>query len=145
MFNIAEELKKLPDQPGVYIMHDSHDAIIYIGKAVSLRKRVHQYFQPSHDEGIKKAQMVKQIARFEYIITDSELEALVLECNLIKEHCPKYNTMLRDDKTYPYIRVTVGEDFPRVTLFTSAEKRQIEIFWAIHQCGGSKRYDRADQ
>ena len=107
MFEIAEELKKLPDQPGVYIMHDSRDAIIYIGKAVSLRKRVHQYFQASHDEGIKKAQMVKQIARFEYIITDSELEALVLECNLIKEHRPKYNTMLRDDKTYPYIRVTV--------------------------------------
>ena len=84
MFNIAEELKKLPDQPGVYIMHDSHDAIIYIGKAVSLRKRVHQYFQPSHDEGIKKAQMVKQIARFEYIITDSELEALVLETTIRK-------------------------------------------------------------
>ena len=97
MFEIAEELKKLPDQPGVYIMHDSRDAIIYIGKAVSLRKRVHQYFQASHDEGIKKAQMVKQIARFEYIITDSELEALVLECNLIKEHRPKYNTMLRDE------------------------------------------------
>ena len=114
MFVIEEELKKLPDQPGVYIMHDSRDAIIYIGKAVSLRKRVHQYFQPSHDEGIKKAQMVKQIARFEYIVTDSELEALVLECNLIKEHRPKYNTMLRDDKTYPYIRVTLGEDFPRV-------------------------------
>ena len=102
MFEIAEELKKLPDQPGVYIMHDSRDAIIYIGKAVSLRKRVHQYFQASHDEGIKKAQMVKQIARFEYIITDSELEALVLECNLIKEHRPKYNTMLMDDKAYPF-------------------------------------------
>ena len=89
--------------------------------------------------------MVKQIARFEYIITDSELEALVLECNLIKEHCPKYNTMLRDDKTYPYIRVTVGEDFPRVLFSRQQKKRQIEIFWAIHQCGGSKRYDRADQ
>ena len=124
MFDIAEELKKLPDQPGVYIMHDSRDAIIYIGKAVSLRKRVHQYFQASHDEGIKKAQMVKQIARFEYIITDSELEALVLECNLIKEHRPKYNTMLRDDKTYPYIRVTVGEDFPRV-LFSRQQKKYL--------------------
>ena len=89
MFDITEELKKLPDQPGVYIMHDEHDAIIYIGKAVSLRKRVHQYFQPSHDEGIKKAQMVRQIARFEYIVTDSELEALVLECKLIKEHRPR--------------------------------------------------------
>ena len=122
MFDIAEELKKLPDQPGVYIMHDVRDAIIYIGKAVSLRKRVHQYFQPSHDEGIKKAQMVRHIERFEYIITDSELEALVLECNLIKEHRPKYNTLLRDDKTYPYIRVTLGEDFPRV-LFSRQQKK----------------------
>lgn len=116
-FDIQEELKKLPDQPGVYIMHDSTDAIIYIGKAKSLTKRVHQYFQASHDEGLKKKQMVSHIDHFEYIVTDSELEALVLECNLIKEHRPKYNTMLRDDKTYPYIKVTLGEDFPRV-LFT---------------------------
>ena len=122
MFDFQEELRKLPDQPGVYIMHDKTDAIIYIGKAVSLRKRVRQYFQPSHDEGIKKKQMVEHIARFEYIITDSELEALVLECNLIKEHTPKYNTMLRDDKTYPYIRVTVQEDFPRV-LFSRQVKK----------------------
>ena len=122
MFIIEDELKKLPDAPGVYIMHDERDAIIYVGKAISLRKRVHQYFQASHDEGIKKAQMVKQIARFEYIVTDSELEALVLECNLIKEHRPKYNTMLRDDKTYPYIRVTLGEDFPRV-LFSRQQKK----------------------
>ena len=114
LFDIQEELKKLPDQPGVYIMHDDTDAIIYIGKAKSLTKRVHQYFQASHDEGIKKKQMVEHIDHFEYIITDSELEALVLECNLIKEHRPKYNTMLRDDKTYPYIRVTLGEDYPRV-------------------------------
>ena len=122
MFIIEDELKKLPDAPGVYIMHDAKDVIIYVGKAVSLRKRVHQYFQASHNEGIKKAQMVKQIARFEYIVTDSELEALVLECNLIKEHRPKYNTMLRDDKTYPYIRVTLGEDFPRV-LFSRQQKK----------------------
>ena len=114
MFNIQEELKKLPAKPGVYIMHDKTDAIIYVGKAVSLRSRVRQYFRPSHNEGIKKDQMVKQITRFEYIITDSELEALILECNLIKEHRPKYNTMLRDDKTYPYIKVTLGEEFPRV-------------------------------
>lgn len=100
-FSIEEELAKLPDSPGVYIMHDAKEAIIYIGKAKSLRHRVHQYFQPSHDEGIKKQRMVQQIAYFEYIVTDSELEALVLECNLIKEHRPKYNTMLRDDKTYP--------------------------------------------
>lgn len=136
MFDIAEELKKLPDQPGVYIMHDSRDAIIYIGKAVSLRKRVHQYFQPSHNEGIKKAQMVKQIARFEYIITDSELEALVLECNLIKEHCPKYNTMLRDDKTYPYIRVTLGEDFPRV-LFSRQQKKDKSRYFGPYTSAGA--------
>lgn len=136
MFDIAEELKKLPDQPGVYIMHDSRDAIIYIGKAVSLRKRVHQYFQASHYEGIKKAQMVKQIARFEYIITDSELEALVLECNLIKEHRPKYNTMLRDDKTYPYIRVTVGEDFPRV-LFSRQQKKDKSRYFGPYTSAGA--------
>ncbi len=136
MFDIAEELKKLPDQPGVYIMHDSRDAIIYIGKAVSLRKRVHQYFQPSHDEGIKKAQMVRQIARFEYIITDSELEALVLECNLIKEHRPKYNTMLRDDKTYPYIRVTLGEDFPRV-LFSRQQKKDKSRYFGPYTSAGA--------
>lgn len=122
MFDIEEELKKLPDDPGVYIMHDSHDGIIYIGKAKSLTKRVHQYFQTSHDEGIKKKQMVEHIAWFEYIITDSELEALVLECNLIKEHRPKYNTMLRDDKTYPYIKVTLGEQFPRVLFSRIAKK-----------------------
>lgn len=136
MFNIEEELKKLPDTPGVYIMHDAQDAIIYIGKAVSLRKRVHQYFQASHNEGIKKAQMVKQIARFEYIITDSELEALVLECNLIKEHRPKYNTMLRDDKTYPYIRVTVGEDFPRV-LFSRQQKKDKSRYFGPYTSAGA--------
>ncbi|MBQ8278841.1 MAG: excinuclease ABC subunit UvrC [Roseburia sp.] len=136
MFNIQEELKKLPDQPGVYIMHDNRDVIIYIGKALSLRKRVHQYFQPSHDEGIKKAQMVKQIARFEYIITDSELEALVLECNLIKEHRPKYNTMLRDDKTYPYIRVTLGEDFPRV-LFSRQQKKDKSRYFGPYTSAGA--------
>lgn len=136
MFDIAEELSKLPDQPGVYIMHDSRDVIIYIGKAVSLRKRVHQYFQPSHNEGIKKAQMVKQIARFEYIITDSELEALVLECNLIKEHRPKYNTMLRDDKTYPYIRVTLGEDFPRV-LFSRQQKKDKSRYFGPYTSAGA--------
>ena len=136
MFVIEEELKKLPDQPGVYIMHDSRDAIIYIGKAVSLRKRVHQYFQPSHDEGIKKAQMVKQIARWEYIVPDSELEARVLECNLIKEHRPKYNTMLRDDKTYPYIRVTLGEDFPRV-LFSRQQKKDKSRYFGPYTSAGA--------
>ena len=136
MFDFQEELRKLPDQPGVYIMHDKTDAIIYIGKAVSLRKRVRQYFQPSHDEGIKKKQMVEHIARFEYIITDSELEALVLECNLIKEHTPKYNTMLRDDKTYPYIRVTVGEDFPRV-LFSRQQKKDRSRYFGPYTSAGA--------
>ena len=138
MFDIQEELRKLPDQPGVYIMHDKTDAIIYIGKAVSLRRRVRQYFQPSHDEGIKKKQMVEHIARFEYIITDSELEALVLECNLIKEHTPKYNTMLRDDKTYPYIRVTMGEDFPRVLFSRQLKKDKSRYFGPYTSAGAVK-------
>ena len=138
MFDIQEELSKLPDQPGVYIMHDIADTIIYIGKARSLRKRVRQYFQPSHDEGIKKRQMVQNIARFEYIITDSELEALVLECNLIKEHCPKYNTMLRDDKTYPYIKVTVGEAFPRVLFAREMKKDRSRYFGPYTSAGAVK-------
>ena len=138
MFDLQDELKKLPDLPGVYIMHDKSDAIIYIGKAVSLRKRVRQYFQPSHNEGIKKKQMVEHIERFEYIITDSELEALVLECNLIKEHTPKYNTMLRDDKTYPYIRVTMGEDFPRVLFARQRSKDRSKYFGPYTSAGAVK-------
>ena len=109
-------------------MHDKRDTIIYVGKARSLRHRVRQYFQPSHDEGIKKAQMVRQIASFEYIVTDSELEALVLECNLIKEYRPKYNTMLRDDKTYPYIKVTLGEPYPRVLFSRTLRKDKSRYF-----------------
>ena len=101
-FDIVEELKKLPARPGVYLMHDEKDQIIYVGKAISLKNRVRQYFQSSRNKGIKIEQMVTHIRRFEYIVTDSELEALVLECNLIKEHRPKYNTMLMDDKAYPY-------------------------------------------
>ena len=116
MFDIQEELKKLPARPGVYIMHDENDHIIYVGKAVSLKNRVRQYFQSSRNKGVKIEQMVTHIRRFEYIVTDSELEALVLECNLIKEHHPKYNTMLMDDKTYPFIKVTTNEPFPRVIL-----------------------------
>lgn len=110
-FNIQEELKKLPGKPGVYLMHDEKDAIIYVGKAISLKNRVRQYFQSSRNKGAKIEQMVTHISRFEYIVTDSELEALVLECNLIKEHRPKYNTMLMDDKSYPFIKVTVNEPF----------------------------------
>ncbi len=127
-FDIQEALKKLPDQPGVYIMRDKTDKIIYIGKAVSLTKRVHQYFQASHDEGIKKRQMVDHIDHFEYVVTDSELEALVLECNLIKEHRPKYNTMLRDDKTYPFIKVSVNEAFPRVLFSRQMKKDGAKYF-----------------
>ncbi len=138
MFDIQEELKKLPQKPGVYIMHDAKDAIIYIGKAVSLRNRVRQYFRPSHNEGLKKEQMVKQIARFEYIITDSELEALILECNLIKEHRPKYNTMLRDDKSYPYIRVTLGEEFPRVLFSHQMKKDKSRYFGPYTSAGAVK-------
>ena len=121
-FILEEELKKLPDAPGVYIMHDATDQIIYVGKAVSLTKRVHQYFQASHDEGVKKRQMVERISWFEYIVTDSELEALVLENNLIKEHRPKYNTLLRDDKTYPYIKVTLQEAYPRILFVRRVKK-----------------------
>lgn len=119
-------------------MRDASDAIIYIGKAKSLTKRVHQYFQKSHDEGIKKRQMVQHIARFEYIITDSELEALVLECNLIKEHCPRYNTLLRDDKTYPYIKVTVGEEYPRVLFSRQMKKDRSRYFGPYTSAGAVK-------
>ena len=114
MFDIQEELKKLPAKPGVYIMHDKTDEIIYVGKAISLKNRVRQYFQSGNRHSEKIRKMVSHIDHFEYIITDSEVEALVLECNLIKEHRPHYNTMLKDDKSYPYIKVTVSEDFPRV-------------------------------
>ena len=127
-FNIEEELKKVPSSPGVYIMHDKSDTIIYVGKAKSLTKRLHQYFQPSHDEGIKKRQMVSEIDRFEYIVVSSELEALILENNLIKEHRPKYNTLLRDDKTYPYIKVTLEEEYPRVMFSRRAKKDKNRYF-----------------
>ena len=120
-FNIEEELAKLPSKSGVYIMHDENDTIIYVGKAVILRNRVRSYFRESTKKTIKIQQMVSHINWFEYVVTDSELEALVLENNLIKEHQPKYNTLLKDDKTYPYIKVTVAEDFPRI-LFTRLVK-----------------------
>ena len=127
-FDIQEELKKLPGRPGVYIMHDEKDHIIYVGKAISLKNRVRQYFQSSRNKGVKIEQMVTHIRRFEYIVTDSELEALVLECNLIKEHHPKYNTMLMDDKTYPFIKVTTNEAFPRVVLSRKMLKDKARYF-----------------
>ena len=122
MFNLEEELKKLPASPGVYLMHNNRDEIIYIGKAISLKNRVRQYFQSSRNKTAKIEQMVSHIAWFEYILTDSELEALVLECNLIKEHRPRYNTMLKDDKSYPYIKATVSEDFPRLLFYRKKKK-----------------------
>ena len=128
MFVIEEELKKLPAKPGVYLMHDEKDEIIYVGKAISLKNRVRQYFQSSRNKGVKIEQMVTHIRRFEYIVTDSELEALVLECNLIKEYRPKYNTMLVDDKTYPFIKVTVQEPFQRIMMVRRQAKDKAKYF-----------------
>lgn len=115
-FVLEEELKKLPASPGVYLMHDDRDEIIYVGKAISLKNRVRQYFQPSRRVSPKIEKMISHISYFEYILTDSELEALVLECNLIKEHNPHYNTMLKDDKAYPFIKATIGEAYPRIMM-----------------------------
>lgn len=137
-FNIEEELKKLPGRPGVYIMHDEHDDIIYVGKAISLKNRVRQYFQSSRNKSAKILQMVERIRRFEYIVTDSELEALVLECNLIKEHRPKYNTMLKDDKTYPFIKVTLGEEYPRVLFSRTMKKDKSRYFGPYTSAGAVK-------
>ena len=128
MFDIQEELKKLPKCPGVYIMHDEADTIIYVGKAINLHNRVRSYFRKNIGRGPQIDKMVTLISRFEYIVTDSELEALVLENNLIKEHRPKYNTMLKDDKTYPYIKVTVGEAYPRVLLSRTMKKDHAKYF-----------------
>lgn len=127
-FDFEEELKKLPAKPGVYIMHDAQDSILYVGKAVNLRNRVRSYFRENIGRGPQIDKMVSLIARFEYIVTDSELEALVLENNLIKEHLPKYNTLLKDDKTYPYIKVTVGEEYPRILFSREMKKDKSRYF-----------------
>ena len=137
-FDLKEELRKLPEKPGVYIMHDQTDAILYVGKAVNLRHRVHQYFVKKLNRGPKIEYMVTKIAYFEYIVTDSELEALILENNLIKEHRPKYNTLLKDDKTYPYIKVTVGETYPRV-LFTRKLKKDGSRYFGPFKSAGAVR------
>lgn len=137
-FDIQEELKKLPGKPGVYLMHDEKDEIIYVGKAISLKNRVRQYFQSSRNKGVKIEQMVTHITRFEYIVTDSELEALVLECNLIKEHRPKYNTMLMDDKAYPFIKVTVDEAFPRIMMARRMVKDKAKYFGPYTSAGAVK-------
>lgn len=136
MFDIEEELKKLPSSPGVYLMHDAQDAIIYVGKAINLKNRVRQYFQSSRNKGPKIEKMVTKIQRFEYIVTDSELEALILECNLIKEHRPRYNTMLTDDKSYPFIKVTLGEDYPRV-LFARQMKKDKSRYYGPYTSSGA--------
>ena len=137
-FDLKEELRKLPEKPGVYIMHDHTDAILYVGKAVNLRRRVHQYFVKKLNRGPKIEYMVTKIAYFEYIVTDSELEALILENNLIKEHRPKYNTLLKDDKTYPYIKVTVGETYPRV-LFTRKLRKDGSRYFGPFKSAGAVR------
>lgn len=128
MFDFDEELKKLPDKPGVYLMHDKDDHIIYVGKAIVLKNRVRQYFQKSRNVSPKIARMIEQIAWFEYIVTDSELEALVLECNLIKEHNPKYNTMLKDGKSYPFLKATIQEEYPRFLLARQMKRDGAKYF-----------------
>ena len=138
MFDIQEELKKLPARPGVYLMHDSSDEIIYVGKAISLKNRVRQYFQDSRNVTPKIEKMISKIAWFEYIVTDSELEALVLENNLIKEHSPRYNTMLKDGKTYPYIKATIQEPFPRL-LFSRQLKRDKNKYFGPFTSAASVR------
>ncbi|NLL93207.1 MAG: excinuclease ABC subunit UvrC [Clostridiales bacterium] len=135
MFDIQEELKKLPASPGVYLMHSANEEIIYVGKAINLRNRVRQYFRESTNKTSKIERMVSNIAYFEYIVTDSELEALILECNLIKKHRPRYNTMLKDDKTYPYIKVTVGEAFPRILFSRSMNKDHSRYFGPYTSAG----------
>jgi len=138
MFDLQEELKKLPAKPGVYLMHDEGDNIIYVGKAISLKNRVRQYFQAGRNVSPKIERMISQIASFEYIVTDSEVEALVLECNLIKEYSPKYNTMLKDDKSYPYIRATVLEPFPRL-LFAHQKKRGKDKYFGPYTSVGAMK------
>lgn len=137
-FNIQEELKKLPQKPGVYLMHDEKDEIIYIGKAISLKNRVRQYFQSSRNKTKKIEQMVSRVHHFEYIITDSELEALVLECNLIKEYQPRYNTMLKDDKSYPYIKVTINESYPRILFAREMKKDKCKYYGPYTSAGAIK-------
>ncbi len=137
-FNFEEELKKLPKEPGVYIMRDHKDTILYVGKAVNLHNRVRSYFRENIGRGPMIDKMVSLIARFEYIVTDSELEALVLENNLIKENSPKYNTLLKDDKTYPYIKVTVGEEYPRILFSRTMKKDKSKYFGPYTSAGAVK-------
>ena len=136
MFDLKEELKNLPEQPGVYLMHDDTDTVIYVGKAKILKNRVRQYFQNSANHTPKVRAMVSHIAYFEYIVTDSEMEALALECNLIKKYRPKYNILLKDDKNYPYLKVTIQEAYPKI-LRTRELKNDGAKYFGPYQ-GGSK-------
>lgn len=138
MFDLQEELKKLPNKPGVYLMHDEKDAIIYVGKAINLKNRVRSYFRKMNNRTPKIEKMITQIDHFEYIITDSEVEALVLENNLIKEHMPKYNTMLKDDKTYPYIKATVYEDYPRLIYSRNQKRDKCKYYGPYTSAGAAK-------
>ncbi|QUH30087.1 excinuclease ABC subunit UvrC [Vallitalea guaymasensis] len=138
MFDIEEELKKLPVKPGVYLMKDMYGNIIYVGKAIKLRNRVRQYFRKSTNHSNKIRKMVSMIKSFEYIVTDSELEALILECNLIKKHRPKYNTLLKDDKSYPYIKVTINEKYPRILYARELKKDKAKYFGPYTNTRGAK-------
>ena len=137
MFCIEEELKKLPDKPGVYIMHDKEDNIIYVGKAISLKNRVRQYFRKTNKTK-RIENMVALVDHFEYIVTDNESEALILECNLIKKNMPKFNVLLKDDKTYPYIKVTLHEEYPRIFITRSMKKDKAKYFGPYTSAGAVK-------
>ena len=136
MFDIEENLKKLPDKPGVYIHKDRLGNVIYVGKAISLKKRVRQYFRAYRNTDPKVRAMVSYISEFEYITTGTEMEALILECNLIKKYMPRYNVLLRDDKTYPFIKVTTTEEFPRI-MKTRKIDRKGDKYWTLYRCGSS--------
>jgi len=138
VFSIDEELKKLPKEPGIYIMRDKEDLILYVGKAINLKNRVRSYFRESTVKTPKIKKMVSLVDHFEYMVTDSELEALVLENNLIKEHKPKYNTLLKDDKTYPFIKVTVQEEYPRILFSRIMKKDRAKYFGPFAGAKGVK-------
>ncbi len=137
MFDIEEELKKLPSKPGVYIMHDKNDKIIYVGKAVSLKNRVRQYFR-KNNKTKRIENMVSLIDHFEYIVTDNEAEALILECNLIKKNMPKFNVLLKDDKTYPYIKVNIKSDYPDVYITRRILNDGAKYFGPYANAGSAK-------
>lgn len=141
MFDIEEELKKLPAKPGVYLMKDKEDNIIYVGKAISLKNRVRQYFR-KNNKTTRIEKMVSLIDHFEYIVTDNEAEALILECNLIKKNRPRFNVLLKDDKSYPYIKVTLRRRISKCVYNEKTHKRQVKVFWTICESRKCKRNGR---